>query len=572
MAKTRYEKFDLPHHCRMAENYLTSMVDEDFDYLPYWLIAAHENPAFVEHCRVDDAELVASWYEAAVATRQVLGEKSGKLKEVEDAFWRHMMKSWGEHGLRFHEDYPWTHTNHSSFHEMAYILSALNRRLANRPDDKEAEKRARNLVRGMRKLVIERKTRTFWSGDSPVNPQPCYEFPNDVYLRDGGFDMTCCTGRGEEPIRNGMMLHALVVRYDQAGDRAAFDLARGIANHLLTLSRYFNVRMEFFGHIHSAMWVASGLVRLGRLDKCDWYIEKGKAIYDYVRSLSSSFGWVPEFAQWRPADGEFCETCCIKDMIQCATELIDAGFDEYWSDVNLFGRNQLVENQIRDGCFVATDNSMPDTVERSYKDIDKRIVGGWSGGSEPNSISLKKFRSIAGCCVGTAPQALQIVWDRVCRLQRGRLTVNMPIEKDDRHAAIEVGYPNEGFILVTPKRDCELAIRIHPWMPKKLTAAVAGRARKIRIEDGLAILGKVKRGQTAELKHPLRLRVAKEHCRARTWTVTWSGPDVVDISPKGAPLRLYQRVEGKKKVYPKPARQRTTGTGFAEKGPTNMKR
>jgi hypothetical protein len=47
---------------------------------------------------------------------------------------------------------------------------------------------------------------------------------------------------------------------------------------------------------------------------------------------------------------------------------------------------------------------------------------------------------------------------------------------------------------------------------------------------------------------------------------------VVDITPKGDPLRLYQRVEGKKKVYPKPKKQRTDGVGFAEKGPTNMKR
>lgn len=61
------------------------------------------------------------------------------------------------------------------------------------------------------------------------------------------------------------MLHSLVRRYEIAGDEVALDLATGIANHLLGPSRYFNYKMEFFGHVHSAGWVASGLVRLGRI-------------------------------------------------------------------------------------------------------------------------------------------------------------------------------------------------------------------------------------------------------------------------------------------------------------------
>lgn len=86
------------------------------------------------------------------------------------------MKSWGEHGLRYHEEYPWTKTIHSSFHEMGYILAALNRILMNNPDDQEAEMRSANLVRGLRSLVIERKVRTFWSGDFEEE-ETIYESP-----------------------------------------------------------------------------------------------------------------------------------------------------------------------------------------------------------------------------------------------------------------------------------------------------------------------------------------------------------------------------------------------------------
>jgi hypothetical protein len=149
---------------------------------------------------------------------------------------------------------------------MGYILPALNRMLENNPEDKEAEKRASELIRGMRNLVVERKVRTFWSGDYEEK-EPIYQFPNDVYPKDGGFDLTRHTGRGEQAIRNAVMLHALVRRYEIANDEIAIDLAGGIANYLQGPSHYFNYKMEFFGHVHSAGWVASGLARLGRITR-----------------------------------------------------------------------------------------------------------------------------------------------------------------------------------------------------------------------------------------------------------------------------------------------------------------
>ncbi|QHI69161.1 glycoside hydrolase family protein [Tichowtungia aerotolerans] len=562
-----YDKYDLRATASRALHYLTSMVDPDYDNLPYWLIGINENPAWAEHCRVDDAELVASWYEAIVSVRDILGEEKGA--DVEASFRRHIMKSWGEHGLRYHEDYPWSKTNHSSFHEMAYILSALNRMLANNPDDKEAERRASELVRGMRKLIIQRKTKTFWSGDYE-EPEVIYEFPNDVYLRDGGFDQSCHTGRGELSIRNGMMLHALTVRYDQAGDEIALDLAIGIANHLLGVSRYFNWKMEFFGHVHSAVWVASGLVRLGRIAKESRYIEKGKAIYDYVRSLSSSFGWVPEYAQWHPMDEEHCETCCIKDMIECCTELIEAGYDECWNDLNLFIRNQLEENQVKDGKFVAVDNTQEATVARTYQDIDERVIGGWSGGALPNSISLSRFRSIAGCCVGTAPQALKLVWDRVISETPDMLVVNLPIEKETESVSVEVGYPNEGYICAKVKQDGVVAIRLHPWMPEKVTFSVDGNPVECRVENGLAIFPTVSEGSAVELSHELETVEHTEEVAGGEYTGIWRGPDVVDLLPHGDPLRLYQRRADMPKEYPE-ASQRGGGKGF-NMAPTEQKR
>ena len=205
---------------------------------------------------------------------------------------------------------------HSSFHEMGYVLSALNRCLVLDPNDAEAEERAANLVKGMLGVVIQRKTKVFWSGDSEET-QKVYEFPNDIYLQDKGFDLQYHTGRGEQPIRNGVILYPLVQRYAITGDENALDLAIGYANFLLGPSRYFSYNMEYYGHVHSALWVASGLVMLGRVTNDKYYVEKGKQIYDYTRSMTSDFGWVPEYAKWHPMNEENCDASGMQPRDPC---------------------------------------------------------------------------------------------------------------------------------------------------------------------------------------------------------------------------------------------------------------
>lgn len=562
----RYEKFQLKEVAERACNFLTTMVDEKYDYLPYWFIQINAIPAFAKHVRVDDAELVASWYEATVSIRKILGEDAPEIKDVENAFARHLMKSWGPKGLRYHEYYPWSNTNHSSFHEMAYVLSALNRLLQEEPDNVMAEKRASELVRGMRSLVIQRKIKTFWSGDFPIT-EKVYEFPGDLYLRDGGFDQERVTGRGEEAIRNGIVLQPLVVRAEKFNDNVALDLAVGLANHILGLSRYFNYRGEFFGHVHSAVWVASGLARLGRLVNNEFYQNKANQIFNYVLSLSSSFGWVPEYAQWFSPGDVFCETCCIKDMIQCAFELIDNCKYDYWDIINKFVRNQLVENQIKDGCFVSVDNSKVDTDEMTWKDIDKRVVGGWSGGSEPNSISLSKFRCIAGCCVGTAPQALHLVWERIVENKMDGVYINLPIDKEALACSVETGYPNDGYIKVTAKKSSKYYIRIFDWMGDRIEVKVNGNNIPVVFSNQCILLVDIKKGDTISVVHKLETITKKETVRAVELNVVWRGPDVVDITPHGNPLRLYQREKGMEKEYPRP----NGNAGSVEMKPTNQK-
>ena len=558
-----FESFDILESTRLVHHYITNMVDPAYDNLPYWLLLPNKKPAEAAHCRVDDAELVGSWYEGLVCCMDILGTQDGD--NVKQSLRRHLMKSWGEHGLRFCEKYPWTHTVHASFHEMGYILPAMNLITAEYPEDKEAEKRTAELVRGMRSLVIERKVRTFWSGDSE-EPEPVYEFPNDVYLKYGGFDLTRHTGRGEQPIRNAVMLLALVNRYELKGDEVALDLARGIANHVLGVSRYFNYKMEFFGHVHSAVWFAAGIVKLGRLTNDERYIQKGKGIFDYALSLSSSFGWLPEYAQWHPMEEEHCETCCIKDMIVCVHELIACGYPEYWDVMNRFARNQLIENQVRYTGYVQCDNTLPDGNGVTYRDIDKRMLGGFTGGSEPNSISLTRFRSIAGCCVGTAPVALKTVWDDAVTDENGILTVNIPLNKETSDYTLRSDIPNAGSVRLTVKRACTAGFRLYGWI--RSPELYVNGVKTAAVEQNGAITADLAAGDVLELRFALETEEHREHVRGVDYTVVTRACDVVDLKPRGEHIRLYQRDLSVPKYYPSP--EDITYQGAANYGPTQQ--
>ena len=558
-----YEKFDLLESARLVHHYITNMVDPAYDNLPYWLLLPNKKPAEAAHCRVDDAELVGSWYEGLVCCMAMLGTTEGD--DVKQSLRRHLMKSWGEHGLRFCEKYPWTHTVHSSFHEMGYILPAMNLITAEYPEDEEAEKRTSELIRGMRSLVIERKVRTFWSGDSEET-EPVYEFPNDVYLKYGGFDLTRHTGRGEQPIRNAVMLLALVNRYELKKDEVALDLARGLANHLLGVSRYFNYKMEFFGHVHSAVWFAAGIVKLGRLTGDERYIQKGKGIMDYVLSLSSSFGWLPEYAQWHPMEEEHCETCCLKDMIVCAHELIACGYKEYWDVMNRFARNQLMENQVRYTGYVVCDNTLPDANGVTYREIDRRMIGGFTGGSEPNSISLTRFRSIAGCCVGTAPVALKTVWDDAVTEEDGVLTVNIPLDKETPEYTLASDIPNAGSVRLCCRRAGRAGFRLYAWAGQP-ELYLNGSPVEATEQNGV-LWYPVGAGDTLELRFAMETESHGEHVRGVDYTVVTRACDVVDLLPRGEHIRLYQRDLSVPKYYPAP--EDVTYLGAANYGPTQQ--
>ena len=194
------------------------------------------------------------------------------------------------------------------------------------------------------------------------------------------------------------------------------------------------------------------------------------------------------------------------------------------------------------------------------------MIGGFTGGSEPNSISLTRFRSIAGCCVGTAPVALKTVWDDAITEENGAYIVNIPFDKETDALVMRSLIPDEGKIEVTAKKDCKAGFRLYDWLVSP-RFAVNGEPAAPETDGKTAVLG-LKAGDVLTILFAIDTEERKENVRETDYTVVWRGPDVVDMLPRGEHVRLYQRNSEIPKYLPLP--EDVEYTGAANYGPTQQ--
>lgn len=528
----------------LSIDFLSQMTDSALNYLPYGFVSPMHTPPYAEHGRIDDAELVASWYEGLSSAREMLGTNKGA--DVEEALHQKLLEDgWdSKSGLRFPVKRAWSEEEeaYGLLSEWAVVLSALNRAIEVDVKDKAAERRAAGLVKGLKKQAVAHQTRFTGLGEFAIEEQPCFSFASDVFVLGKGFDAAVGTGFADWVLRYSVLIEPLVQRYMLVKDADALELAKGLANFITAHSHFFTNRTEFSGHVDSALRTAIGLAKLGRVTSQDKYVAKAKGLYDFVRRSTSAFGWVPEYMQWQLIADERCEACSIGYMMICALELVDCGFPEYWDDVHRFWRNHLSQSQVVETLFIQhASDKQKDTDQRTYKRIGERVKGGFSGCTTPNSVSLARYRGIAPCCSASAPKAMLKAWRRTAEFLRGNLIVNFPVNYEDENAKITVGYPNSGFIRVKLKKTCRVIVRVFPWMPAPHEGTVDGRPAGLERRDDQVSFPTSEKGSVLEFKHDVKMRRVMENVMGLDFFGLWRGPDMVDILPHGFGLRLYQR-------------------------------
>ena len=148
------------------------------------------------------------------------------------------------------------------------------------------------------------------------------------------------------------------------------------------------------GHIHGSLRALVGAADYALYVKDPVLFSRVDAIYRYMRSKGTRFGFLPEVMD-RHGDIISCETCALMDFVGLATTLANNGHPEYWGDVERMLRNQLVESQLVDGSWLKPGDK-PDTEQFSWREIGDRMVGGYAGWSSPTHFLAAREELSAG--------------------------------------------------------------------------------------------------------------------------------------------------------------------------------
>ena len=118
------------------------------------------------------------------------------------------------------------------------------------------------------------------------------------------------------------------------------------------------------GHMHGNLRTLVGAADYALYVKDPVLFSRVDALYRYVRSEGTSFGFLPEVIG-RKGDIVSCETCALMDFLGLAVTLANNGHPEYWGDVERMVRNQMAESQVTDVSWLPSESHEPELAPLS---------------------------------------------------------------------------------------------------------------------------------------------------------------------------------------------------------------
>lgn len=545
--------FALEPYARNSYNYLTRMVDED--YLPYFNIF-WSDPAEAAHDWPDFGDVMSRQLQGAIMGRYMTGEEAS----IEPVWYRKVLSLLDpETGLLFRPET--TYSKHvADMGDQALTLYAL-------------------------------VTAYVDNGDPELRKCICRMVDTLLAKARSGHS------EGAGTFISGFIIKSLTVCARHLGYEPALELAGMLVAQVFDERPLFSPDNTFRhgGHMHGNLRTLVGAADYALTTSDPVLYSRVDALYRYVRSVSTRFGFLPE-AIGRKGDIVSCETCAIMDYLGLATTLANHGHPEYWGDVERTVRSHMIESQVVDGAWLKSDPSRPDTYQFTWRDIGERMVGGYAGWSSPTHILAaretlgahwggpelhNKTRAFQNCCGGSGTHAFFIVWKNTARFADGCLSVHMHIDKLLPQAEIHCYQPYEGLLTVSLKEPCAVRVRIPEFVsPDQIAATSDSGAVESRVWGNYLELGPQPRGATIRVTYPVpvtteEISIGNPGFRQYHYRVTWKGDTVVRMEPVGnddttgysdfdkrqvpvfygeeGPGRLYQRDHLLSNVRPEPA-------------------
>jgi hypothetical protein len=360
-------------------------------------------------------------------------------------------------------------------------------------------------------------------------------------------------GKGGDGFLSGFILKSLMAAVRILHDPNALNLAGRQVHKVFVETPLFSPDNTFRhgGHMHGNLRTLVGVADYALCANDPVLFSRVDALYRYVRSETTSFGFLPEVIG-RKGDVVATETCALMDYIGLAVTLANHGHPEYWGDVERVVRNQLVESQASDLAWLKSTVGKADTEQFTWRDLAARMAGGYAGWSSPTHFLATcetlhwggpelrgKTRAFQNCCGGSGTHGFFIAWKNAASFEDGTLSVNLHFDKLLPQAEIRGYQPFQGRLTIRLKTDCNVRVRIPDFLEGgALKATVGDAAVPVRVWGNYAELGHHPQNTTLKIAYPLvsrteEVQIGNPGFRHYHYRVHWRGDTVIEMEPMG---------------------------------------
>ncbi len=421
------------------------------------------------------------------------------------------------------------------------------------------------LCRGFEKMAIKVEDRAFYP------PEYCY-LPDGTWVPEGRGKLPPFDGNEPTSDKQGFEgavkyyhaapLQAFAKCYAYTGDPRSRQMAHRLKRFMLRPGfwqesageSYDDVEKGMFtGHLHGNLIPLWALLNLALAEDDDALKQMVRSGYEHSRRYTTAgMGWSPTYINredWSPHPYPFGDSCNIADSAVLAVKLSDAGLGDYWDDAESIARNQLAENQFMDKAkmqrFLGGDPESAKWADRFY--------GGFFQ-TEPTNLYPRRTPMMPGCCIGSGPWGLYFVWHGITRFDRGVATVNLFLNRASAWMDIDSYVPYEGKVVLRNKKAHTAIVRIPGWlaMDEVMFFVNDQPADPARLEHRV-ILNGLEAGDVIRLEFPIEERTEKVYMNGMSYTLTFRGPTLIEISPRNTEQDIfptYEREHLKSKTAP----------------------
>lgn len=205
-------------------------------------------------------------------------------------------------------------------------------------------------------------------------------------------------------------------------------------------------------------------------------------------------------------------------------------------------------------------------VDRLYQDslvtaarLEGRLLGLSGFGDWVNKLPSTLDPALPGvdmmgCCSDAVIRASFAVWSETVSGDANETRVNMAFNRQSPLVDVVSCLPHRGEVDILVKDSRRVLVRVPEWAPREQVGAfVNGKPVAVSWQQGYVDFPQVERGQQLTVTYPLRIAEIKETVGSldgTEYTEKWRGNTIVDISPAGRLVPMYQRPELDSDIIP----------------------